>query len=184
MTSPTPYGTCADLDAITDVCHRRGRPLIVDEAWGAHLPFHPALPSWAMDAGADVCVTSVHKMGSGLEAGSVFHQQGDLVDPAVLKSRADLLGTTSPSSLIYAALDGWRRQMVQDGRRLLDGALALAKETRQAIENIDGLHVHSKEFLGPTGQADLDPLQIIIDLTGLGVSGYHAADWLRDPPSH
>jgi hypothetical protein len=27
-------------------------------------PFHHELPTWAMDAGADVCVTSVHKMGS------------------------------------------------------------------------------------------------------------------------
>ena len=180
VTSPTPYGTCADLAAIAEVCHRHGRPLIVDEAWGAHLPFHPALPTWAMDAGADVCVTSVHKMGSGLEQGSVFHQQGDLVDPAVLKSRADLLGTTSPSVLIYAALDGWRRQMVQDGRRLLDGALALAAEIRQAIEDINGLHVHGEEFLGPGRAADLDPLQVIIDLTGLGISGYPAADWLRD----
>lgn len=30
---------------------------------GAHLPFHEELPTWAMDAGADVCVVSVHKMG-------------------------------------------------------------------------------------------------------------------------
>ncbi|MCP2341589.1 hypothetical protein [Actinomadura rupiterrae] len=110
VTSPTPYGTCADLAAIAQVCHRHGRPVIVDEAWGAHLPFHPDLPAWAMDAGADVCVTSVHKMGAGLEQGSVFHLQGGLVDPDVLSSRADLLGTTSPSVLIYAGLDGWRRQ--------------------------------------------------------------------------
>ncbi|MDT0478540.1 ornithine decarboxylase, partial [Streptomyces sp. DSM 41014] len=90
VTSPTPYGTAADLPAIADVCHRRSRPLIVDEAWGAHLPFHPELPSWAMDAGADICVTSIHKMGSGLEQGSVFHLQGGLVDPGTLASRADL----------------------------------------------------------------------------------------------
>lgn len=77
----------------------------MDEAWGAHLPFHPGLPFWAMDAGADVCVTSIHKMGSGLEQGSVFHLRGDLV-PEVLKTCADLLGTTSPSVLIYAGLDG------------------------------------------------------------------------------
>jgi hypothetical protein len=32
------------------VCHRHDRPLVVDEAWGAHLPFHPDLPQWAMDA--------------------------------------------------------------------------------------------------------------------------------------
>ena len=65
-----------------------------------------------MDAGADVCVVSVHKMGAGFEQGSVFHVQGDLVDPAHLSACADLLMTTSPNVLIYAAIDGWRRQMV------------------------------------------------------------------------
>jgi arginine/lysine/ornithine decarboxylase len=30
---PTPYGTCADIKTIADICHRRGKPLIVDEAW-------------------------------------------------------------------------------------------------------------------------------------------------------
>lgn len=60
VTSPTPYGACADIGAIAEICHQRGTPLIVDEAWRAHLPFHPDLPTWAMDAGAEVCVTSVH----------------------------------------------------------------------------------------------------------------------------
>ncbi len=53
-----------------------GKPLIVDEAWRAHLPFHDDLPTWAMDAGADVCVVSIHKMGAGFEQGSVYHLQG------------------------------------------------------------------------------------------------------------
>ena len=76
VVSPSPYGTCTDLEAIAKVCHDRGKPLIVDEAWGAHLPFHEDLPTWAMDAGADVCVVSVHKMGAGFEQGSVFHRAG------------------------------------------------------------------------------------------------------------
>ncbi|MFB4319295.1 aminotransferase class I/II-fold pyridoxal phosphate-dependent enzyme [Actinomadura sp. 21ATH] len=180
VTSPTPYGTCADLAAIAAVCHRRGRPLIVDEAWGAHLPFHPDLPSWAMDAGADVCVTSVHKMGMGLEQGSVFHQQGDLVDPVVLKAREDLLGTTSPSVLLYAGLDAWRRQMMEEGRGLLRNALDLAEHARAEIERIPGLHVEREGFLGPGRAHDLDPLQIVIDLTALGCTGYRAADRLRE----
>jgi arginine decarboxylase len=180
VTSPTPYGTCADLVAITQVCHDRGRPLIVDEAWGAHLPFHPDLPASAMNAGADVCVTSVHKMGSGLEQGSVLHQQGELVDRAVLKARADLLGTTSPSVLIYAGLDGWRRQMAEHGCELMAAALDLADQTRAQIEDIDGLHVLGDEFIGPGRAFDRDPLHIIVDTTGLGVLGYRVADWLRD----
>jgi arginine decarboxylase len=181
VTTPTPYGTCSDLAAIADVCHARGKPLIVDEAWGAHLPFHPELPTWAMDAGADVCVTSVHKMGSGLEQGSVFHLQGDLIAPEVLKSREDLLGTTSPSVLLYAALDGWRRQMVEHGRALYDDALALAASVRARIDEIDGMHVHGRDdFCGPGRAADLDPLQVIIDITALGTTGYRVADWLRE----
>jgi arginine/lysine/ornithine decarboxylase len=46
-----------------------------------------------MDAGADVCVTSIHKMGSGLEQSSVFRLQGDLIAPELLKERADLFST-------------------------------------------------------------------------------------------
>ncbi|MET9291847.1 ornithine decarboxylase [Streptomyces sp. NPDC003077] len=181
VTSPTPYGGSAALDEIAEVCHARSRPLIVDEAWGAHLPFHDDLPSWAMDAGADVCVTSIHKMGSGLEQGSVFHLRGDLIDPTVLQTRADLLGTTSPSALIYAGMDGWRRQMVQHGHALMDDALALAAETRAEIEKIPGMHVNGREdFVGPGLAADLDPLPVIIDISALGTTGYRAADWLRE----
>ncbi|GGO93067.1 hypothetical protein GCM10012280_44700 [Wenjunlia tyrosinilytica] len=157
-----------------------GEPLIVDEAWGAHLPFHPGLPTWAMDAGADVCVTSVHKMGSALEQTSVFHLQGDLVDPVVLKSREDLLGTTSPSVLLYAALDGWRRQMVEHGAEIYDRALALAASVRERINALDGFHVHGRDdFCGPGRAADMDPLQVIVDISALSTTGYHAADWLR-----
>ncbi|MCS0638467.1 ornithine decarboxylase [Streptomyces sp. LP05-1] len=181
VTTPTPYGTCSDLTAIAAVCHEHGVPLIVDEAWGAHLPFHPELPTWAMDAGADICVTSVHKMGSGLEQGSVFHLQGDLIAPEVLKSREDLLGTTSPSVLMYAALDGWRRQMVEQGHALYDHALAVARTVRAELAAVDGLRVHGREdFCGPGRAADLDPLQIIVDITGLGTTGYRIADWIRE----
>lgn len=181
VTSPTPYGTCADLAALAEVCHRRGKPLVVDEAWGAHLPFHPGLPTWAMDAGADVCVTSVHKMGSGLEQGSVFHLQGDRVDAKKLSACADLLGTISPSVLIYAALDGWRRQMALRGRELYDAALALAQTVRSRVEAVAGMHVHGRaDFCGPTRATDLDPLQIIVDISALGTTGYRAGDWLRE----
>ena len=181
VTSPTPYGSCAELQAIAEVCHRRSVPLVVDEAWGAHLPFHPDLPTWAMDAGADICVTSIHKMGSGLEQGSVFHLRGDLVPPELLKMRADLLGSTSPSVLIYAGLDGWRRQMALHGQELMGAALDLAAEVRAAVEEIDGMHVHGREdFCGPGLADDFDPLPVIIDIGGLGITGFRAADWLRD----
>lgn len=85
LITPTDWGGCADIEGVSEVCHAAGIPLIVDEAWGAHLPFHPELPSWGMDAGADLVITSVHKMGAAVEQSSVFHLQGDLVDPDVFE---------------------------------------------------------------------------------------------------
>ncbi|UQA97023.1 Orn/Lys/Arg family decarboxylase [Streptomyces halobius] len=145
------------------------------------VPFHPDLPSWARDAEADICVTSIHKMGSGLERGSsVFHLTGDLIEPALLKSRADLLGTTSPSVLIYAGLDGWRRQMALHGRELIGRALDRAARVRAAVEEIDGLHVEGRAvFCGPGLADDFDPRPLVVDVRGPGTTGYRAADWLR-----
>lgn len=179
IVSPSPYGTCADIAGIARVCHERGKPLIVDEAWGAHLPFHPDLPTWAMDVGADICVVSVHKMGAGFEQSSVFHVQGDLVDPVRLRHCVDLLMTTSPNVLIYSALDGWRRQMVERGHDLLDAALRTARRTRTELNGIPGIQVMEDELLGAEASHDLDRLQVLLDVSGTGATGYDAEDWLR-----
>jgi arginine decarboxylase len=179
LITPTDWGTCADIAGVAAVCHEYDVPLIVDEAWGAHLPFHPDLPAWGMDAGADLVVTSVHKMGAAVEQSSVFHLKGDRVDPSVLKQREDLLGTTSSSSLVYLTLDGWRRQMVEQGEQLLGAALAQAARLRAAIDAIDGLSLMGREVVRPGGAFDLDPLVATMDVRPLGISGYQAGDWLR-----
>src|SRR3954466_4347019 len=179
LITPTDWGTCADIAGVAEVCHAFDVTLIVDEAWGAHLPFHPDLPAWGMDAGADLVVTSVHKMGGAIEQSSVFQLQGDLVDPSVLKAREDLLGTTSSSSLVYATLDGWRRQMVQQGEQLLTTAMQRAGRVRDAIGEMEGLQLMGREVVRPQGAFDLDPLVVTIDVRQLAISGYQAGDWLR-----
>ena len=179
ITSPTPYGTCADIAAIAEVCHAHDKPLIVDEAWGAHLPFHPDLPTWAMDAGADICVVSIHKAGGGLEQSSVFHVQGERIDRSHLRQCADMLSTTSPNVLLYAAMDAWRRQMVQSGAELLGRALDRAGRVRRDLAELRGVDVMHDELLGAQASHDLDELQIVVDVNELGPSGYTIADWLR-----
>jgi arginine decarboxylase len=179
LITPTDWGTCADIRGTAEVCHEFGVPLIVDEAWGAHLPFHPELPSWGMDAGADLVVTSVHKAGAAIEQSSVFHLKGDRVPAEALAQREDLLGTTSASSLVYLTLDGWRRQMVQHGRELLTGALARARRLRAELDRLPGVDVMGEEVVRPGGAADLDPLKITMDVRGLGITGMQASEWLR-----
>ncbi|MFF8401685.1 aminotransferase class I/II-fold pyridoxal phosphate-dependent enzyme [Streptomyces sp. NPDC015684] len=179
LITPTDWGTCADIRGVADVCHAADVPLIVDEAWGAHLPFHPDLPTWGMDADADLVVTSVHKMGGAIEQSSVFHLQHDRVSPDVLKQREDLLGTTSASCLVYAALDGWRRQMVEQGHDLLDAALRRAERVRAELDAMPGLRVMGREIVEEGLAAEFDPLKIVVDVRGLGISGMQATEWLR-----
>ncbi|HWP33691.1 MAG TPA: aminotransferase class I/II-fold pyridoxal phosphate-dependent enzyme, partial [Solirubrobacterales bacterium] len=62
VVSPTYFGACADVAALAEVAHARGLPLVVDEAWGAHLHFHPDLPQDALAAGADLVTSSTHKI--------------------------------------------------------------------------------------------------------------------------
>jgi arginine decarboxylase len=179
LITPTDWGTCADIAGTAEVLHARDLPLIVDEAWGAHLPFHPDLPAWGMDAGADLVVTSVHKMGGAIEQSSVFHLQGDLVNPDVLSAREDLLGTTSSSSLVYLTLDGWRRQMVEHGEELLGAAIARAQRVRAAVEAMEGIDLMGREVVAPGMAFDIDPLVLTMDVRGLGITGYQGSEWLR-----
>ncbi|MDG9722823.1 aminotransferase class I/II-fold pyridoxal phosphate-dependent enzyme [Streptomyces sp. DH41] len=179
LITPTDWGTCADVAGVARVCHEFDVPLIVDEAWGAHLPFHPGLPAWGMDAEADLVVTSVHKMGGAIEQSSVFHLQYDRVSPEALKQREDLLGTTSASSLVYATLDGWRRQMVEHGHDLLDAALHRAERIRSAVGDLPGLRPMGGEVVEEGFAAAFDPLKMVIDVRELGISGMQAAEWLR-----
>jgi arginine decarboxylase len=178
LITPTDWGTCADIKGVAEVCHAFDVPLIVDEAWGAHLPFHDALPTWGMDAGADVVVTSVHKMGGAVEQSSVFHLQGDRVDPTMLKQREDLLGTTSSSSLVFATLDAWRRQMVEQGTDLLESALQRTRRVRDQIGSMPGIDLMGDEVIAPGKAFDLDPLVLTMDVRGLGITGYQATEWV------
>ncbi|WP_217249018.1 aminotransferase class I/II-fold pyridoxal phosphate-dependent enzyme [Streptomyces sp. AC602_WCS936] len=180
LITPTDWGTCADIAGVARVCHEFDVPLIVDEAWGAHLPFHSGLPAWGMDTEADLVVTSVHKMGGAIEQSSVFHLQYDRVSPEVLKQREDLLGTTSASTLVFATLDGWRRQMVEQGRELLGAALGRAERVRAAVAAMPGLRPMGQEVVDVGLAAAYDPLKIVIDVRELGISGMQATEWVRD----
>lgn len=110
----------------------------------------------------------------------MFHVQGDLVDRTRLSQCADLLMTTSPNVLIYSALDGWRRFMVESGREILGRALELARSVRRSVDEIPGLKVMHDELLHEEASHDLDEVQVLIDVSEWGVNGYQCADWLRE----
>lgn len=52
LTSPTYDGIVSDIEKIAEIAHQHGIPLIVDEAHGAHLGFHPLFPKISYYAGS------------------------------------------------------------------------------------------------------------------------------------
>ena len=104
VVSPTYFGACADVAALAEVAHSRDVPLIVDEAWGAHLHFHPDLPPDALASGADLVTSSTHKIVGSLTQAAMLHLgHGDRIDPAVVDRCVSLVETTSPSGLLDRA---------------------------------------------------------------------------------
>lgn len=178
VVSPTYYGVAADVKALAEVCHRHDAALVVDEAWGAHFPFHPDFPPTGIAAGADLCIASVHKTMGGLQQASIILLQGKRIDRQRLERAVHMFESTSPSPLIMASIDASRRLMMLRGKELWSGALALAREARARIDGLDGLTVLGPELLQRPGCAGLDETKLVIDVSGLELTGYRAADWL------
>ena len=161
VVSPTYFGACADVAALAEVAHSRGLPLIVDEAWGAHLHFHPDLPADALSCGADLVTSSTHKIVGSLTQAAMLHLgHGGRIDAAVVDRCVSLVETTSPSGLLTGSLDAARRQAAVHGVELLDETLPALAATRAAIAEIPGLAVLDDSLVGRPGIAGWDPMRL------------------------
>ena len=176
VVSPTYFGACADVAAMAEAAHARGVPLVVDEAWGAHLRFHDSLPPDALSCGADLVISSTHKIVGSLTQAAMLHLgHGGRIDPAVVDRCVSVVETTSPSGLLSGSLDAARRLAAVRGGELLGETLAGLAATREAIAAIPGLAVLDESMVGRPGIAGWDPLRLSIDVRGTGSTGYRLA---------
>ena len=179
VVSPTYYGVAADLRGIAEVAHEHGVPLLVDEAWGPHFHFHPDLPMDALEAGADLCINSTHKMLGSMSQTAMLHHRGPRIPIDRLKAVVKLFLSTSPNLVLVASLDVARRQMATQGRALLDTTIARANDIRKRLNEIDRVYCFGEELRGRPGVFDLDPTKITITVKELGYTGYEAEEILR-----
>jgi lysine decarboxylase len=179
IVSPTYYGMTADVEGCADVAHAAGVPLVVDQSWGPHFGFHPALPPSASTQGADAVLTSTHKLVGSLTQSAMLHvAEGGLVDADRVARALRLLRSTSQSSLLFASLDAARRQLAVHGEALIHETLRAVDEARAKLDSIDGIAVIGPELVGRPGVAGWDPLHIVLDTRGTGCSGYEVAEAL------
>ncbi|WP_313930089.1 aminotransferase class I/II-fold pyridoxal phosphate-dependent enzyme [Trichocoleus sp. FACHB-262] len=180
MVYPTYYGVCGDVQAIAQLAHAQGIPLLVDEAHGPHFAFHPELPTAALTAGADLAVQSIHKVLSAMTQAAMLHVQGERVDRDRLTKALQLVQSTSPSYLLLTSLDAARQQMATQGQALMTQTLQLADLARTQISQIPGLQVLQPEQAGSPGFATLDRTRLTVTVSDLGLTGFEADEILNE----
>ena len=180
VVSPTYYGAAADVAGLARVAHAHGVPLVVDEAWGAHLAFCDALPQDALAAGADLVISSTHKHAGSLTQSAMLHLgAGGGFEEAAVDRALGLVTSTSPSSLLLASLDAARRHAAAQGGAPLRAAVAELAVLRGEIRRIRGLDVLDERAVGRFGVAAIDPLRVCVDVRATGLDGYEVARRMR-----
>jgi arginine decarboxylase len=181
LVSPTYFGAVARVADLAEVAHAHDVPLVVDEAWGAHLYFHDELPAGALRGGADMVLSSTHKIVGSLTQTAILHLgDGERVDEEVIDRSVTLVESTSPNALLTASLDAARRLAATRGHQLLDETLETLASARERIRRIPGLDVLDERLAGRTSVAAWDPLRLSVDVRGTGATGHRIAELMRE----
>ncbi|MBB5633511.1 arginine/lysine/ornithine decarboxylase [Cryobacterium mesophilum] len=173
VVTPSYFGAVADVAALAEVAHAAGVPIMVDEAWGAHFGFHEDLPANALSRGADLVVSSTHKLGGSLTQSAMLHLGdgpfGDALEPLVQRALMITM-STSPSSLLLSSLD-IARQSLQTGWDRIGASIAAAERIRTRVRDAGVFGIVSDTWDFEEIVAT-DPLRVSIDVRRAGFNGH------------
>jgi lysine decarboxylase len=165
---PSYLGTISDVTGIVAAAHEHDVPVVVDQAWAAHLGVSEPYPASALQLGADAMVTSAHKTLPAFSQASVVLARLDRLDADRLERAFEAGHTTSPSAAILASIDASRALLAHpDGGALLRRTAALVADARSRLRAA-GLVVPGPEDF-PAGR--FDPAKLVLALGPSGRSG-------------
>lgn len=120
LVSPTYEGRISDIRAIAEIVHKKGIPLIVDEAHGAHLGFGKNSPENSCMAGADLVIHSLHKTLPALTQTALLHVNGERIDRERLRRFLHIYQTSSPSYLLMASIGNVLQFLEREGEGVFE----------------------------------------------------------------
>lgn len=168
LTDPNYQGVSTDLPAVVDAAHERDLPVVVDQAWGAHLGMAPDYPPHALQCGADAMVTSAHKALPSFSQAALVLARTQRIDPSRLQRAFEATATTSPSGAILASIDAARAFLASEaGRSALADLARLAAEARNGLRSL-GLGVPGPQE-HPGGR--FDPAKLVVHFGTTGHDG-------------
>ncbi|MGM9637247.1 MAG: aminotransferase class I/II-fold pyridoxal phosphate-dependent enzyme [Eubacteriales bacterium] len=179
VTSPTYEGVCSDLRRISDVVHRHGGRLMVDQAHGAHLGLSPHFPESAMEQGADLVIASLHKTLPSMTQTAVAHLAKS-VDSDPFARNLSIFETSSPSYVLLASVDRCLSLLEREKKALFDAYNDRLDEFKRATASLVHLKIPGYSMPLPAGVFDFDRGKICICTSGTDQSGFTIADLLRE----
>lgn len=166
LTTPDYYGCESDLAAIAAICDEAKKPLLVDNAHGAHLCFFGRHP---MQVGASMCADSLHKTLPAMTGGAVLHLRDGEKREQMRRNMA-LFGSTSPS---YPIMLSCERAVVWAQREGQETFLWTQAQFLQ-LQNV----ARECGFLLPPWKTD--PAKLTFAYGHRGVSDAVFGTWLRE----
>ncbi|HEX5563707.1 MAG TPA: aminotransferase class I/II-fold pyridoxal phosphate-dependent enzyme [Sporosarcina sp.] len=179
INNPTYYGICSNMQAITDLAHRHGMLVLVDEAHGTHFYFSDDLPASAMSVGADMASVSMHKSGGSLTQSSLLLINNE-VSEGYTRQIINLTQTTSGSYLLMSSLDISRKNLALNGKEIFRKVGEMAQYTRDEINKIGGYYAFSDELKNGDTIFDFDTTKLSVHTLEIGLAGVEVYDILRD----
>jgi arginine/lysine/ornithine decarboxylase len=177
ITNPNYYGMGVDVRKLAQLTHAYGKPLLVDEAHGAHYGFHPDLPESALTCGADLVVQSTHKMLTAMTMGAMLHIRGSLIDRERVGTRLAMLQSSSPSYPIMASLDASRCLLQTEGSHWLDRGLKAVAQVETLLDQWPWFRVIPRK---PTAAYETkDPFKVAVTDATASLSGFQLRDELE-----
>lgn len=180
LTSPTYEGVISDIAAIAELAHRKGIPLIVDEAHGAHLPFGGGFPASALECGADVVIQSLHKTLPSLTQTAILHVKSRLVSPEQIERYLPVFQSSSPSYVFLAAMENCVRYMENEGRSQMEAYHHRLSCWMERAKQLRHLRVLDDRICGKKGVWARDPSKLVILPPGGARDGVWLAGELRE----
>lgn len=105
IVSPDYEGFVTNVASIAAQMQDRDAILIVDEAHGAHFPFHDAFPTSAIELGADMVIQSLHKTLPALTQTGLLHVCSPRVDLSKVQYYLSVYQSSSPSYILMASAE-------------------------------------------------------------------------------
>lgn len=145
IVSPTYDGAVSDVEEIAKIVHEKGLPLIVDEAHGAHLGFHPFFFPNSNKRGADIVIHSVHKTLPSLTQTALLHINGTLADRKKIRKYLDMLQSSSPSYILMASIDRCVRLLEKKGGAMFSSYVEELLCIRRKLSALKHMQLADKE---------------------------------------